>query len=273
MVYHAGMALPLPDENLLAEVKRMHRSNDCNLAVLTKYLDQGADPNARPEQGEGALDILLKPGSEIHKYKRAQALELMVARGADLMADGAKLIALFEQSDTAENFILPALRERQEKSGVACVDAQGNTPLHWMVGSAFTIIAVRSLLEDWVEGRGRDDPHLHEAWLHAVNAQGNTPMMALWLAMIELANTRPDTEFECGIALTITTHLITLDGNVLLTNHQGECTMDLMAQYHDLHYASELPMESEGALWSEIIAWRMRKHTTPVAAVAAPPRL
>ena len=266
-----AMTLSEPDQKLLAEVKRMHRSDDCNLALLTKYLDQGADPNARHDQGEGALDILLKPETEIHKYKRAQALGLMVERGWDLLADGAKLIALFEESTTSTNVVLPAMRQRQETTGVACVDDQGNNPLHWMMRSRFTMIGAKSLLEDRVEGRGRDDPKLHDDWLHGVNAEGNTPMMALWIAMLEHAKTKANTKFECGVALTITSHLLMLGGDVMHTNHQGECAMDLMARYQDWDCASELPGDNEGALWTEIIAWRIRKQVVPAVGVAGLP--
>ena len=43
-----------------------------------------------------------------------------------------------------------------------------------------------------------------------------------------------------------------------------------MAQYHDLHYASELPVDTESALWSEIIAWRMRKQVNAAQATGLP---
>ena len=174
------MILSQADQSLLAEVKRMHRSDDCNLAVLTKYLDQGADPNAQPEQGESALETLLNPGVKISNYKRGQALGLMIERGANILTHGPRLIALLEEHPTSvESWLLPGMREQQEKSGVACVDDQGNNPLHWLLRSAFTMITVKSLLEDRVEGLRDDDPQMHDDWLHGVNAQGNTPMMVL----------------------------------------------------------------------------------------------
>lgn len=151
------------------------------------------------------------------------------------------------------------------------MDHQGNNPLHWMLGSTFSMITVKSLLEYRLNVLQDDDPHMHDDWLHGVNAQGNTPMMALWIAMLEHTKTNSDTEFECTVALVITSHFLTLGGDARLVNHKGECTMDLMAQYQDLSYASELP--ADAVLRSEISAWKMHKQTQVFPCVAAPPRL